>query len=100
MSANEVVIKSGRAVAVGADRWELRDDGRPAEYVDMITELRHHNSVVYVSLGSAIIDANAEPIVAIAARLRMDLGTAQNLHNLLGQMISEMLKPADGTKAN
>jgi hypothetical protein len=100
MSENEVVVKSGRKIAVGSDYWDLRDDGTPVRYVDFITELRQHNSVVYLSIGSAVIDANNTPFVDIACRMRMDLGTAQNLHSLLGTMISDMLKPADQSKTN
>ncbi len=97
---DEVVVKSGRKLAVGGDWWEIRDDGVLVEYVDMITELRNHNSVVYLSLGQAIVDAGNDPIVQISSRLRIDIGTAQTLHRLLGDMLSEMLKPADKSKAN
>lgn len=100
MSENEVVIKSGRKIAVGSEYWDLRDDGVPVRYVDFLTEMRSHNSVVYMSMGSAFIDANNAPTVDIACRLRMDLGTAQNLHRLLGDMIEGMLKPVDQSKAN
>lgn len=100
MPDNEVVIRSGRKLAVGADWWEIRDDGVPVTYIDMLTELRNHNSVVYLSLGQAIIDANNEPIVQVAARHRIDLGTAQTLHRLLGEMINEMTKPVDKSQAN
>ena len=100
MSANDVVIRSGRVVSMGTDQWELRDDGRNAEFVDILTELRYVNSVVYLSLASSIIEAGNPPTASLAARLRMDLGTAQSLHMALGQMIAEMIKPTDPTKRN
>ncbi|MDP9813860.1 hypothetical protein J2W42_006736 [Rhizobium tibeticum] len=100
MSENEVVVRSGRKIAVGSEYWEIRDGGAPVEYVDIITELRHHNGVVYVSLGSAIVDANNFPLVAIAGRYRMDIGTAQSLHTLLGDLLAGMLKPVDQPKAH
>lgn len=100
MSDNEVVVRSGRKIAVGQDWWEIRDNGTPVTYVDILTELRHHNSVVYLSLGQAVIDANNEPIVQIAARHRIDLGTAQTLHRLLGDMITEMTTPVEKSQAN
>lgn len=100
MSENEVVIKSGRKVAVGSEWWELRDANVPVHYIDMITEARGHNGVVYLSLGSAIIDANNTPIVDMATRVRMDLGTAQNLHQILGGLIRNMTSPVDKSAAN
>lgn len=72
--------------------WSVRDDGSPVKFVDMITEFRHHNSVVYLSLGSAIVDLNGSPTVEVASRLRFDLGTARNIHTMLGTMITEMLR--------
>jgi hypothetical protein len=92
--------RSGPKLAVGNELWSIRDAGGPIEYVDLITELRTHNSVVYLSLGSAVIDAGNVPIAAIVSRLRMDMGTARNLHNLLGQVIADALKPSDKLQAN
>lgn len=100
MSDNEVVVKSGRKIAMGADFWDIRDDGVAVRYVDVLTEARHHHGVFYLSFGSAYIDANNTGIVDIAARLRLDIGTAQNLHNLLGSMIADMTKPADKGSVN
>ena len=45
MRENEVVVRSGRKIAE-SEYWEVRDRGAPVEYVDIITELRHHNGVV------------------------------------------------------
>lgn len=100
MSDSEVVVRSGRKMAVGSDWWEIRDSGVPVTYVDVLTEFRNHNSVVYLSLGQAIIDANNAPLVQIIARHRFDLGTAQNLHRLLGEMIADMTKPVDKSLTN
>lgn len=72
--------------------WSVRDDSTPVKFVDMITECRHHNNIAYISLGSAIMDLNGSPTVEIASRLRFDLGTARNLHTMLGTMIAEMLR--------
>src|SRR5690606_23127583 len=100
MSDNEVVVKSGRKIAMGADWWEIRDNGEPVRYVDVLTEARHYNGVLYLTLGSAFIDANNAGIVDIAARLRMDIGMAQNLQSMLKKMIDEVLTPVDKGKAN
>ncbi|MGE7369176.1 hypothetical protein ACQKKX_08910 [Neorhizobium sp. NPDC001467] len=72
--------------------WSVRDDGTPVKFVDMITECRHHNNIVYLSLGSAIMDVNGSPTVEVASRLRFDIGTARNIHTMLGTMIAEMLR--------
>lgn len=77
--------------------WSVRDDGTPVKFVDMITECRHHNNIAYISLGSAIMDLNNSPTVEVAARLRLDLATARNLHTMLGTMIVEMLRTQDRT---
>lgn len=100
MSDNEVVVRSGRKMAVGSDWWEIRDSGVPVTYVDIMTELRSYNSVVYLSLGQAIIDANNDPLIQIIARHRFDMGTAQNLHRLLGEIIADMTKPVEKSLAN
>jgi len=98
--ADEVVIKSGRSIALGDQFAEVRDDGRPVHFVDVLTEARHHIGVFYLAFGSVIIDANSDQIVQIASRLRMNIATAQDVHRILGQMIDDALKPADKTKAN
>jgi hypothetical protein len=98
--ADEVVISSGRKLALGDKFLEIRDDGRPVHFVDLLMEARQHMGVVAVAFGSMVLDANNEPIAQVASRLRMDLGTAQNLHKLLGDMIAAALKPSDKSQAN
>jgi hypothetical protein len=100
MSDNEVVVKSGRKIAMGPDYWDIRDDGVTVRYVDVLTEARNHHGVFYLSFGSAILDANNGGIVDVAARLRLDIGTAQQLHQLLGGMIEGALNPPAKEKAN
>lgn len=98
--ANEVVIKSGRALPVGADRMEILDEGVPVQFVDLINEARHGNGIVSLSFASGIVDADNKGIAKVAARLRMHLGTAQFLHKMLGDMITDALKPIDKSQAN
>ncbi|RVP96980.1 hypothetical protein [Sinorhizobium meliloti] len=100
ISQNDVVIRSGRKIAVGDQWWEIRDNGEPIKYTDYITEARLVHGTIYLSFGACFMDANNEGIVDIAARLRMDLAAAQSLHNMLGQMISNALTPTDTSKAN
>ncbi|EXL09723.1 hypothetical protein BG36_20960 [Aquamicrobium defluvii] len=68
--------------------------------MDLLMEARQHMGVIALAFGSVVWDANNEPMAQVASRLRMDLGTAQNLHKLLGDMISDALKPADKSQAN
>jgi hypothetical protein len=86
-----------KTVSVGDQKWEIRDDGVPVDFVDLITEGRHNNGIVYLSLATGIVDGSNEPIAQIASRLRMHLGTAQALHALLGAAIKDAMKaPAKG----
>jgi hypothetical protein len=99
-SPNEVVIRSGRKIAVGSDWWELRGEEAPIHFVDLISEARPVDGVVYLGLASAAIDANNEAIATVACRLRMSLATAQSLRNLLDGIINDALSPADKSQAN
>ncbi|RVO08203.1 hypothetical protein [Sinorhizobium meliloti] len=99
-TANEVVVKSGRRIAVGDEWWTVRKDDAACQFIDFLTEARQFNGTVYLSLASGILDANNEPIVDVVSRLRMNLGTAQVLHNLLGQIIGDALRPTGSSKAN
>jgi hypothetical protein len=98
--SNEVVIKSGHYLAMGETKLEIRDAGEPIHYVDVLTEARQHLGVIYLAFGGVVWDANNDQIVQIASRLRMNLGTAQDLHRLLGQMINDATKPIDKTLTN
>lgn len=95
-----VVTRTGRAMAIGPDWWEIRDDGTPPQFVEVLTECRQHAGVVYLAFGSMIRDANNDGIVNIASRLRMDLVAAQSLRNMLSGIIDEALKPTDKSTAN
>lgn len=97
---NEVVISTGKKIAVGSDWWELVDDTTAVEYVDFITEARQFNGVIHLALGAGVVDAENMGVVHVTQRLRMSLTTAQILHNLLGGMISDALKPIDKSQAN
>ena len=89
MIDKEVVVSSGRRLPMGEDLWEIRDHGAPIHYADLVTEVRHHNTVIYLSLGQAISDNGNRPIAQIATRLRLDIGTAKMLHEQLGETINE-----------
>ena len=96
----EVVVRTGHKIAVGDRFLELRDKGARVEFVDTITEARHGSGVIAVSFGASVQEANNDGFVDVSCRLRMHLGTAQMLHKLLGDMISDALKPVDKSQAN
>lgn len=98
--ADEVVVKSGRFLPVGDSRWEIADRGGPVGFVDLVTEARQANGIVYLSFAAGVVDAANEPYADVFSRIRMHLGTAQFLHKMLGDMIDDALKPVDQSKAN
>ena len=100
MAENEVVVKSGRSIEIGTETWSIRDDGRPCQFIDFFTELRHFNGNVYISMAAGILDSGNEPIADVVSRVRMNLTTAQVLHQILGQVIDDALKPVDKSTAN
>jgi len=97
---NEVIVRSGRNIAMGDQWWEIRDSGEPIKFTDILTEARHVGGAVYLSFGACFIDANNQGMVDITSRIRLELGFAQALHSMLGQMISSALAPPDLSKAN
>ncbi|TBY54519.1 hypothetical protein E0H59_13610 [Rhizobium leguminosarum bv. viciae] len=97
---NRVVISTGQRIAVGSEWWELRDDSENVDYVDMLCEARQFNGIVHLSLGVGIHDANNAGIVSVTNRIRMNLVVAQALHSVLGQMITDAMKPADKSQTN
>lgn len=98
---DDVVSKRGKALPAGNDQWAVRDDGVRVEFVDLITEARHANGVVYLSFASGIIDGRGRPPSAqMTARLRMHLASANHLHELLGNVIRAAVKAADKSQAN
>lgn len=98
--ADEVVIKSGRVFVTGSEKWEIRDAGSPVAYVDLLTEARCVAGVVYLAFGSSVLDANSDGVVQVESRVRMHLGTAQFVHKMLGDMITDALKPVDKSQQN
>ncbi|TBY48310.1 hypothetical protein [Rhizobium leguminosarum] len=93
--SNDVVVRSGNTVRVGEHDAEVRDADARTVYVDFFTENRLSNSTVCMSLGALHLDAANEPVIDVSTRLRMDLGFAQILHGVLGELIASALKPSD-----
>lgn len=98
--ADEVVIKSGRVFVTGSEKWEIRDADKTAVFVDLLTEARCINGVVYLGFASSVIDANTDGVAQTEARIRMSLVGAQFLHQMLGGMINDALKPVDKSQQN
>jgi hypothetical protein len=100
MSSDENKMQTGKMIEVDNEMWELRDTGAQTYFVDMFTEVRHINGVVYLSFGESIIDAQNPPHCQVTCRLRMNLATTQSLKNALDGIIGIALKPAPAGRAN
>lgn len=77
---------------------KVKDSAGPPLYVDTITESVISNGTMHLSLGSVIQDMAADPEIEIVCRLRLNMVTAQNLHQLLGHCINEMTRRAQATQ--
>lgn len=97
---DEIVNRTVRKIALGSDWWDLIDDSSSVDFVDVITEMRAHEGVVYVAFGAAMIDANNDGVVRISNRLRMTLDRAQVLYAALGDTITKALDPSNKEKPN
>ncbi|MBY3369391.1 MULTISPECIES: hypothetical protein [Rhizobium] len=93
--SNDVVIRSGSTTKIGDRDAEIRDADARTVFVDFFSENRLNNSTVCLSLGALHVDGANEPVIDISTRLRMDLGFAQILHGVLGEIIAMALKPVD-----
>ncbi|MGO7157050.1 hypothetical protein [Rhizobium leguminosarum] len=93
--SNDVVIRSGRTTKIGDHDAEIRDTDARTVFVDFFSENRLSNSTVCISLGALHADGANGPVIDISTRLRMDLGFAQILHGVLGEIIAAALKPVD-----
>ncbi len=98
--SNEIVLTSGKKIAVGSEWWTLENTDVAVDYVDLITEARQFNGIIHLSLGAGVRDANNAGVVRVSTRFRMNLLVAQGLHSLLGSMISDALKPVDKSQTN
>jgi hypothetical protein len=80
-----------RTIAVGNERFDIRDDGVPSVFTDLIIESRLMGGIVCLSLGTLVADGDVEaensPEAVIAARLRMTLRTARAIHEQLSLLI-------------
>ena len=94
------VTTAGQKIAIGREWWGLQDNSKSIDYVDFVTEARQFNGVIHLAMGAGVQDANNVGVIHVTTRLRMNLAAAQVLHNLLGGMISEALKPSDKSQTN
>lgn len=74
-------------LSIGSGSIPVRDLGQPAVFIDFVTEGVMGNGVVRIGLASVSVDDNA-PQAIVAARLRMPLETAVQLHAVLGAIIN------------
>ena len=70
-------------------------------FANQVVASGHFNSVCNVTLATANFtprpDNTVDPDLVICARLRMDLACAKQLHEQLGKILEQYLKPANGT---
>lgn len=92
--------ESGKVLIVGEARWPIEADRLPVEFCDLVLEARQGMNIVYLSLGAAIIDGASKPTVRVTSRMRMSLVMAQNLRDVLTNIIADALKPADKSQTN
>jgi len=85
-------MTKARTIAVGDDhRLEIRDDGVPSVFTDLIIESRLAGGIVCLSLGTMVLDgdvgAENSPEAVIAARMRMTVRMARALNQQLTLLI-------------
>lgn len=80
-----------QTIAVGNERFEIRDDGVPSIFADLIIESRLMGGIVCLSLATMVADGDVEaqnsPEAVVAARLRMTLRTARAVHQQLSLLM-------------
>lgn len=82
-----------RTVGVGGgDRIDVRDINVGTSFVDIIVESRLSEAgIIYLSLGSTVVDGDQEPRVieaVVSHRLRMTSKTAQAIAKQLNQLVT------------
>ena len=100
MADNDVVVRTGKTLRVGDVNWIIVEPVEiPLACPDFVLDTRHFNGVIQIAMASTRVEADVREAV-VCVRLRMDLNSAQLLHNTLGSLITNSLKPADQSKAN
>lgn len=98
---NEVVrAVQGKSIVIGDSRVPIVHEPDDVLYVDILTEHRHAVGTIYLSLGNLVVDGNNPPEANVVARLRFSLVMAQNLRDILANLVEDALKPADKSQAN
>jgi len=72
---------------IGDKEWVLVDRDVPPHFVDLLTEVRQIDGLVYLTFAATTVDGQNTGEVQVAARLRMSLRTAQFLRNMLAETI-------------
>ena len=91
--------KTLHKVAISGQETNIRDSADRVHFVDFITEIRQHNGVAYISLGSGILDGADSPFCDITCRLRMSMTTVAGLHSALGQLLAQTQRAPENSKA-
>lgn len=70
-------------LTIGEAEFPILDAGLPAVFVDCLVEAREIGGVINIGLGSIVVDGDGPPRCNVSARLRMNLGVAQDLARVL-----------------
>ena len=100
MDENRVVIRTGATIKLGDIEAEVRGEGAPLIYHDLVTESRFAQGAICISLGAVCTDGVSAPVVQVVARHRMSVLSAQILRNQLTELIDLALKPVNPSKTN
>lgn len=90
-------ISEDRAVTIGGRQAQIFDPHNiAADWADIITEVRIVESVVCVSFGQAVFDADGAPEVRIVSRLRAPIGLMGDMHRLIGDLLAKQAEVRKG----
>lgn len=95
-------MSKARMIALGNERFEIRDNGIPSVFADLIIESRLMGEFVSLSLATLVIEGDIEagnrPEALVAARLRMPLPAVRVVHSQLSLLLEHAEQRAIGEK--
>lgn len=80
--------------------WVLTGDLPPIQFCDLVTELRLHDGIVYLSMASAVQEFGLPAEAAREVRLRIPLNVTKLIADSLNQMIANLEPASDPSQIN
>ncbi|MGT2444466.1 hypothetical protein ACU4I5_18580 [Ensifer adhaerens] len=74
-------------IHLGAEQFDVFDDGQPAVFVDLISECGLHNGIARIGLVQVTSDFGGIAEAKVCTRIRMNLATATDLRNMLTNLL-------------